>query len=291
VPAKYRRLYSLDKLKDRPNFLTPYTRDRKKMKKFAEEFPIETHRKRSTIYRGVIPDIVREELLGYYAHITALDEYVGRILRTLRQCGLDQDTIFLFTSDHGDMLGSHRKFAKQWPYDESVRVPFLLRYPKKIKKGRRVTNPIGTVDVMPTLLGLAGLDIPGTVEGSDLSHAAIGPRKPSDSDAALTMCISPFVSHPSWGMREYRGIRTARYTYARTLEGPWLLFDNQKDPYQLKNLVRRPEHSALQRKLDIILSRNLRKINDSFEPAEVYRERAGIHVVKDDNAIPVRKTE
>ena len=107
-----------------------------------------------------------------------------------------------------------------------------------------------------------------------------------DPEGALIMAVSPFLSHPAWGMREYRGVRTGRYTYTRALEGPWLLFDNHTDPYQLRNLANQPEHADLQARLDRVLNSLLEQTHDDFAPAHVHRERAGIFVVKDDDAIP-----
>ena len=103
----------------------------------------------------------RAALAGYYAHIAALDDCVGAILRTVQDAGIEQDTIFVFTSDHGDMLFSHGGQNKQQPWDESIRVPFLLRYPALLgTEGRTIDLPINTPDIMPTLLGLSGIASP-----------------------------------------------------------------------------------------------------------------------------------
>ena len=109
--------------------------------------------------------------------------------------------------------------------------------------------PINTPDIMPTLLGLSGIKIPDTVEGTDFSDIVRGKREPKDN-AALISCQSPFGQWTRQnGGREYRGVRTKRYTYVRDLKGPWLLYDNEKDPYQLDNLCNKPEHAKLQKKL------------------------------------------
>ena len=87
----------------------------------------------------------RQALAGYYAHIAALDDCVGDLLRTVREAGIEKDTIFVFTSDHGDMLFSHGGQNKQQPWDESIRVPFLLRYPALLgTTGRTIDLPINT---------------------------------------------------------------------------------------------------------------------------------------------------
>jgi len=207
----------------------------------------------------------REELAGYYAHIAALDDCIADILDTLKECRVEENTIFVFTSDHGDMLRSHGQTKKQQPWNESVRIPFLLRYPAMHgKSGRTIDMPINTPDIMPTLLGLSGIAVPESVEGADFSGVIKGTQSP-DNDAALIMCPVPFHQwNYQRGGREYRGVRTRRYTYVRDLKGPWLLFDNKADPYQLKNLCDDSEHAELQQELEKILSRKLKETNDQF---------------------------
>jgi arylsulfatase A-like enzyme len=222
-----------------------------------------------------VPDSLKEkarqDLAGYYAHIAALDDCIGDVLDTLRECRIEENTIFVFTADHGDMLYSQGQTKKQKPWEESVRVPFLLRYPAVHgKSGKTIDMPINTPDIMPTLLGLSGIAIPESVEGKDFSGVIEGTELP-DNDAALIMCPVPFHQ---WsygrGGREYRGIRTRRYTYVRDLKGPWLLYDNKSDPYQLKNLCNEPDYAQIQQKLDRILSRKLRETSDQFLPGPEY---------------------
>jgi len=213
----------------------------------------------------------REAVAGYYAHIAALDDCIGDLLKTLEECSIEENTIFVFTSDHGDMLYSHGQTNKQKPWDESVRVPFLLRYPAVLgRTGRAIDMPINTPDIMPTLLGLSGLAIPDTVEGRDFSAVVRG-TQPPDNDAALIMCPVPFHQwNYQQGGREYRGVRTRRYTYVRDLKGPWLLYDNQVDPYQLTNLCNNPEHAQTQQELEKMLSVRLKETNDEFLPGPEY---------------------
>ena len=165
----------------------------------------------------------REWLAGYYAHCSAIDRSVGDILATLDACGLAEDTVVVFASDHGDMLGSQGTERKQKPWEESIRVPFLLRYPARYGwQGRAVEVFLNAHDIMPTLLGICDLPIPDSVDGRDFSAALAG--APLESEAALLACFHPFGEWPRpAGGREYRGLRTERYTYCRTLAGPWLL--------------------------------------------------------------------
>lgn len=217
----------------------------------------------------------RKDLAGYYAHCTALDTYVGDLLSTLRELGMDENTLFIFTSDHGDMHGSHGCYNKQRPWDESIRVPFLMRWPARFGRAPRRTEALlDAPDLMPTMLGLCGLPIPETAQGLDFSGHLMGEPDPSDG-AALLMCPHPFgqFTRKQHNAREYRGLRTVRHTYARTLEGPWLLYDNEADPYQMRNLVDSPEHAALRKELEARLQRRLAAIGDEFRPGMEYIRR------------------
>jgi arylsulfatase A-like enzyme len=226
-----------------------------------------------------IDEQVRASLAGYYAHCTALDDCMGDLLKTLRETGLIDNTLIVFTSDHGDLLGSHGAFNKQQPYDESIRVPLLFSWPKALgTRGRRLEAPIASEDIMPTILGLCGVAAPHAVEGLDYSHYLRGGNDPSD-EAAVISCIAPFGQ---WERRhggcEYRGIRTRRYTYVRDRTGPWLLFDNWTDPFQLNNVVNQPSNAGLQRDLDAHLTKKLKQTGDAFLSAGEYVEKWGYTV-------------
>lgn len=229
----------------------------------------------------------RHWLAGYYAHCSAIDQSVGELVRTLDDCGLADDTVLVFASDHGDMLGSQGTERKQKPYEESIRVPFLLRYPAKYgREPREASSFLNAHDIMPTLLGVCGLPIPATVEGSDCSPSLAGGS--TSSDCALLACFHPFGEWPrAAGGREYRGIRTARYTYCRQLDGAWLLFDNARDPYQLENLVDRPQCAELQAELDWLLQRELAALGDEFLDGMTYINRWG-YALDETGTVPFR---
>lgn len=234
----------------------------------------------SLVLRPNVPDaataVARKDLAGYYAHCAALDACVGELLQSLKQAAIEENTVFVFTSDHGDMLGSQGQRRKQRPWDESVRVPFLLRYPTRLgRQPRTVGTPLNTPDIMPTLLSLCGVEIPRTVEGQDRSGLIFGARE-SEDDAALIACYAPFGEWTrAEGGREFRGVRTSRFTYVRDLDGPWLLYDNQSDPFQVTNLCGHAGVSRLQTHLDAILSRKLDETRDAFLPADAYIKKWG----------------
>jgi arylsulfatase A-like enzyme len=133
-------------------------------------------------------------------------------------------------------------------------------------------------DIMPTVLGLCDISIPETVEGLDFSDYLKGGEDPSDG-AALLSCPQPFGQFWS-GIdgRAYRGLRTKRYTYVRTLDGPWLFYDNEEDPFQQENLIVRRDKLDLQRELDDWLGRKLQERGDEFLPGMEYIRRWGYPV-------------
>ncbi|MCS5662314.1 MAG: sulfatase-like hydrolase/transferase, partial [Dehalococcoidia bacterium] len=222
----------------------------------------------------------RQEAAGYYAHIAALDQCVGDLIGVLKANDLEENTILIFASDHGEMLGSHNKkpFTKQIFWDESCRVPYLLRYPAFTSEyqNRKVMTPLGTVDIMPTLLGLCGLEIPDSVEGDDLS-VCIRDQVELADHVALYMSVSPF-SGSNYLDSAYRAIRTNRYTFVRTSEAIYYLFDDVEDPYQLKNLADTSEVADVQKELEQELSQQLEKIGDPFREKEYYLEKWGYEV-------------
>ena len=226
-----------------------------------------------------VADMARERIAGYYAHCSALDACVGEVRATLQAQGLEDNTILLFLSDHGDMLGSQGHHMKQRPWEESIRVPFLLRWPEGLgPAAKELDAPIDIVDVLPTLLSLCGLESRSAMEGLDYSGYLHGEEDPSHGQA-LVMCLHPFGQFvKTAGGREYRGLVNDRFTYVEDLSGPWLLYDNEQDPFQQVNLVDRPSAAAVQARLAQALHALLKQRNDRFLPGEDYVEQFGYTV-------------
>jgi arylsulfatase A-like enzyme len=139
---------------------------------------------------------------------------------------------------------------------------------------------------MPTLLGLSSIEIPKTVEGKDFSNVVTGVSA-GDNEAALITCPAPFGQwqRKKHGGREYRGVRTRRYTYVRDLTGPWLLYDNVRDPYQLHNLCNNPDEADLRRRLDEMLTHKLKRTKDEFLPAQHYISKWS-YIVDEKGTVP-----
>lgn len=221
----------------------------------------------------------REEIAAYYAAITAIDDQVGRLLATLKETGQDENTIILFTSDHGDMLGSHGMRRKRKPHEESAGIPGLVRWPARIPAGRTVDTLFSHIDMPATLLGLAGLPVPKNFQGADLSRVALG-ETTAGPDAVLLQIFVPY--NPDQIATPWRGLITQRYTYARYETAPWVLFDNQADPAQMTNLAQDPAHAALCAELDARLAKLMAEKRDawSHNSPELVEEGARLYSTK-----------
>ena len=146
-------------------------------------------------------------------------------------------------------------------------MPFLLRWPAKLGRApRTVPAPINSLDVMPSLLSLCGVPVPDTVEGTDFAPALRGEHAVDDGGALLASFF-PFheITYAS-GARDYRGLRTERHTFVRQRGGPALLFDNETDPGQMRNLAEDPAAASLRARLEAALDRKLARHRDAFEP-------------------------
>jgi arylsulfatase A-like enzyme len=216
--------------------------------------------------RDVEPMTPPEVYANYYAHVTAVDEQLGRLLDDLDDRGVADETVVAYTADHGDMLWSHGRVEKSVPYAEAASVPFLLRYPGRVPEGRVSDALLSTVDVAPTLLSLAGLDVPAAMQGTDCSAVAAGGPDGDGPDAAY-LCGSTTSHWPTDRESDsaWRAVRTSRYTYARLSNGhPWLCFDDEADPYQFHNRVYESAFADRQAALDALLDDWRERTDDPF---------------------------
>ena len=210
-----------------------------------------------------------EQLRGYYAHISALDECLRMLLQCLKRNQLDHNTLVIFTSDHGDMIFSHGLTRKLFPFEESIRIPLIIRDPHlDHQAGTSCPAPIDAPDLMPTLLGLTNLPKHPKLQGRNWAPVLRGEQNLADTDVGLLS--APVCSGPLqlYGLKAYRGIRTLQHTYVRNEDGPWLLFDNLNDPFQKNNLVRTQQARSLAKNLDEILDHKLRECGDTFQSSD-----------------------
>ncbi|MBT3202592.1 MAG: sulfatase-like hydrolase/transferase, partial [Phycisphaerales bacterium] len=198
---------------------------------------------------------------NYFSMVTGVDEQFGRIVKALSDAGLDKNTIVLFTSDHGNCLGSHDKPTKNNHYEESMRVPFMIRWPGKIRP-RKDDLLMSTPDIYPTLLDLMGFSnaTPKNLQGA--SRAELFRTGKGERPKSQLYFWMP-VEDPAGGRR---GLRNHRYTLeiTRQKDKPEqiVLHDNEKDPFQLKNAAKKlPDVVA---KLTKEMNARLKEINDPW---------------------------
>jgi arylsulfatase A-like enzyme len=166
---------------------------------------------------GEVETRARQELAGYYAHIVATDRAIGSLLREVTKGdGASRDPVVVFTSVHGDMHGAHGLFRKGWPYEESVRVPLLIRAPGV--KARKDDAAVSLVDLMRLTLGM---------------------EVPHPTYARISM--PSVVALPDQCDREWQGVRTKTRKLVLNADGtPWLFFDLEQDPLEMNNLAEDP---------------------------------------------------
>ena len=188
----------------------------------------------------------------YYGSITWVDDTIGKLLKNIESAGLEEDTIVIFTSDHGDILGSHGRWQKGRVYQEATKIPLVWRVPGT-EKGKVVKKQVGSlIDIMPTLLDLLGIEIPGHIQGQ--SFASIIQAKSKKLQQNYT-----FIESAIHGV----AIRTPRYIFGKRLnydnrqlnDERTLFFDIEKDPFELENLAESVQHKDLRNELEELLER------------------------------------
>jgi len=179
----------------------------------------------------------------YYGMVKCIDDSVGRILGTLRACGVLEKTIVVFTADHGDLRGEHHRHNKGVPYEGSAKIPFLMYYPARIKGGTVINEALGCVDFLPTVLSLMGQKTAGLEEGRDASALFGAGRAPEGwRDVAFMRSTGP-------AERGWLAAITSRYKLVCSVnDQPWL-FDLQEDPDEVTNRFLRPEYRETVRAL------------------------------------------
>ncbi len=262
APAEYTQRFDAEKITLRPNLAERTVADAM-LENPRNNLPEKLMPLRRRLQAWLGDDqTIRQAYANYYAAIECLDDLIGDLLRTLEERGILDDTIIVFTSDHGDQLGSHRTYGKDVPFEESISIPFVVRYPTKVPAGTVTDALLSPIDMMPTVLGLAETPCP-PCDGMDLSGAADG-RGGGQREALLLMHLTPVCN--AWlanAMDAWRGVRDQRYTYARYDDGtPWLLYDNQSDPLQMRNLIADPADEGLRKRLDAQLDLLLKQAGD-----------------------------
>ncbi len=190
-------------------------------------------------------------LKDYLRCVAAVDDNVGRLLDYIEESGLAENTIVIYSSDQGFFLGEHGWFDKRWMYEESLRMPLIMRWPGLIKPGTEITRLTQNIDFAPTLLAAAGLEIPEDMQGKSMVPLLNNP-KAKWRDAIYYHYYGE--NYRAFKIAAHYGIRTLRYKLIHFYEaGEWELFDLEKDPQEMTSLYADPGYakirSQLQRKL------------------------------------------
>ena len=215
----------------------------------------------------------------YLRCIASVDDNVGRLLDYLDEQGLSEDTIVIYTSDQGFFLGDHNWYDKRFMYEESLRMPFIIRYPREIAANSVSQEMILNVDFAPTFLDYAGIDRPEQMQGTSFRPLLNG-ETPEGWQTDMYYRYWMHLAHHN--VYAHYGIRTRRYKlifyYADALGQPgaiddsrqpeWELFDLEKDPRELNNLYSDPEYSEVVKELKSELRRLQEKVGDEPYPGE-----------------------
>lgn len=192
---------------------------------------------------------VRAEHLGRVLALKAVDQANARIIRALDATDELDNTVVLFMSDNGYLLGEHRYIGKILGFEETLRVPLLMRGPG-IKAGTRASQPVTIMDLTATILGLANARSRRSSDGTDLRPILADPNGATVADTVLIQSGAYTLEDSRVAPWIYRGVRTDRYTLLRySATGEYELYDRLEDPYQVDNVARRPRYEAVEREL------------------------------------------
>lgn len=193
----------------------------------------------------------RRYMRNYLSTVKAVDESVGRMLQYLDDHGLAENTIVIYSSDQGFFLGEHGWYDKRWMFEESFRMPFLVRWPNVVQAGTKPTDLIQNIDYAPTFLQIAGLDVPAEVQGQTLV--------PLFEGTAQQWRKSLYYAYYELGehaVPQHFGIRTRSHKlmyFPKSDE--WNLFDLDKDPQELKSVHAEPEYQTVRNELSTEFTR------------------------------------
>ena len=185
----------------------------------------------------------------YYRCLAGVDENVGRVLDCLQKRGLEEDTAVLYAGDNGFFIGEHHFFDKRFMYEESIRVPLLVRYPRRVSAGQVVPEMVLNVDVAPTLLELAGI----RESGRRMDGWSFKPLLEGKKTAWREDFLYEYYEYPGpHSGKKCRGVRTAKWKYIHFFEEPqeYELYDLEADPHEMNNLVRNPEFRPVMEHLE-----------------------------------------
>lgn len=235
-------------------------------------------------WNTVVSAAYQKYLKDYLRTVKAVDENVGRVLDYLDANGLTENTIVIYTSDQGMMLGEHDYYDKRWIYEESIQMPFLVRYPKAHNAGKKVAGKKASgkttdelflnIDIAPTLLDVAGISTPKNMQGQSFKSALVNPEQAKGRDAIYYRYWLHMAHHT---IPAHYGVRTKSHKLAFFYGLPldangampaatppyWELYDLDNDPKEMNNLYPDQESGPLKAELKQVLSQLKNEVGDT----------------------------
>ncbi len=197
-----------------------------------------------------------EKIRNQMRCLLAVDEGLGQIFEALQSTGQLDNTVVVFSSDNGYFWGEHRLGDKRRAYEEGLRIPLLIRYPRLIAAGLRPASIVANIDLAPTFLKLAGTPVPANMQGASLL-----PLFGKETPHWRTKLLTEYFSDPGYPHQPWQSIRTERWKYVHytAQSDADELFDLKTDPYEMKNLVGDPASAAPLARLRLDLASELKR--------------------------------
>jgi len=249
VRAPYDTMYTHFKFEDPRTMHTPNAVD-----------PIWVNKKGN---KNVAKKIKQQNMAQYYGMVKCIDDNIGRLLAFLKENNLEENTVVVFTSDHGDLLGEHGKLNKGVPYETSARVAFMLKYPAKVKAGKQIEKAYTMADFTPTILGLMGVDLSSyNFHGMDASDDFKSKKKNivDDRIVYITNANSRWVAAVN---NQYKLVLSP-------IDTPWL-FDLKKDPDELVNFYNDAAYKAIAEKMEKELYAQMKKYKEPLNISKILK--------------------
>ena len=182
----------------------------------------------------------------YLRCVAAVDDSVGRVMTFLKDHNLDENTIVIYSADQGFYLGEHGWYDKRWMYEPSLRTPLIVRWPKTVQYGSTCENLVQNIDMAPTLLNMAGLEIPETMQGVSLLPLLKGETSPTWRDSIYYHYQESGGARTQHRVAKHYGIRTDRYKLIFIYEhDDWELYDLTDDPHEMHNIYGKPTSTQI----------------------------------------------
>ncbi|MFI3288430.1 MAG: sulfatase [Rikenellaceae bacterium] len=229
-------------------------------------------------YQGYVKD--------YLSCVRSVDDQVGRVIQMLKDKGVYENTLIIYMGDQGFYMGEHGIYDKRWMYEESLIMPCVISYPNDVKAGQKLSEIALNVDIAPTILDFAGIEVPSEMQGESMKALLEGDKTAAEN--WRTAAYYQYFEYPKWhNVQPHFGIRTDRYKlihYYYNID-TWEFFDMQKDPNELSNQYSNPEYSEIIEGLKVELKELQVKYNDDVS-FEARRELTDRYMLMYDGGVP-----